>query len=105
VLKRLIPASAVLFAGYLLLVGMANAQKPAASASPSSAPASIETQKASDVLAHARQLYSEEGARVALPEFEKALALFRQEKDERAEAVTLAAGTRLGPYENKASGF
>jgi CHAT domain-containing protein/Tfp pilus assembly protein PilF len=89
VLKKLVPASVVLLAGHLLLGGMANAQTRAASTSPTSVPASAATQEASHVLAHARQLYLEEGARVALPEFEKALALFRQQKDERAEAVTL----------------
>jgi CHAT domain-containing protein len=88
-MKKLVPASVVLLAGHLLLAGMANAQTPAASPSPTSVPASAATQKASDVLAHARQLYSEEGARVALPEFEKALALFRQEKDGKGEAITL----------------
>src|SRR4029079_689482 len=44
---------------------------------------------AADVLVHARQLYSEEGARVALPEFEKALALFREQKNAKGEAITL----------------
>ena len=47
------------------------------------------TTKASDVLARARKLYSEEGARIALPEFEKALALFREQKDRKGEAITL----------------
>ena len=49
----------------------------------------VTTLKAADVLAHARQLYSEEGARAALPEFEKALALFRDQKDIKGEAITL----------------
>ena len=88
-LNKLVPASVVLLAGHLLVAGLACAQTPAASTSPTSVPASAATQKASDLLAHARQLYSEEGARVALPVFEKALALFREQKDERAEAVTL----------------
>jgi CHAT domain-containing protein/Flp pilus assembly protein TadD len=51
--------------------------------------ANVTTPAAADVLAHARQLYSEEGARAALPEFEKALALFRQQKDAKGEAITL----------------
>jgi CHAT domain-containing protein/Tfp pilus assembly protein PilF len=46
------------------------------------------TEKASEVLAHARQIYSEEGARPALPEFEKALTLFRKEGDRKGEAIT-----------------
>ncbi len=88
-LKKLVPAFVLLLAGHLLLVAVANAQTTALSSSPTGVQPSAATQKASEVLAHARQLYSEQGARVALPEFEKALALFRQGKDERAEAVTL----------------
>ncbi len=90
-MKKLFPASVVLLASHLLLAGLANAQMPKTSTSPVNipAPTSTQTQNSGDVLAHARRLYSEEGARVALPEFEKALALFRQQKDERAEAVTL----------------
>jgi CHAT domain-containing protein len=41
------------------------------------------------VLAHARELYSGEGPRAALPEFEKALALFQKEGDKKGEAITL----------------
>jgi CHAT domain-containing protein/Tfp pilus assembly protein PilF len=41
------------------------------------------------VLVHARELYSTEGARAALPEFEKALALFRKEGDRKNEAITI----------------
>lgn len=44
---------------------------------------------ANDVLAHARELYSTEGPKVALPEFEKALALFRKDNDMKGEAITL----------------
>jgi tetratricopeptide (TPR) repeat protein len=44
---------------------------------------------ANEVLANARRLYAEEGARAALPEFERALGLFRQLKDEKSEAITL----------------
>lgn len=86
--KKLLPA-AVLLTCHLLLAGLANAQTPAANSSPTTVPASAPTQKAGEVLAHARQLYLEEGARVALPEFEKALALFRQEQDAKGEAITL----------------
>lgn len=70
-----------------MLYGLGHAQAP--SATPSRSATSAPIQKAGDVLAHARQLYSEEGARVALPEFEKALALFRQQKDGKGEAITL----------------
>jgi len=92
VLKELVPsfaALAALLASQLLFAGMANAQTPAANTLPTSIPAAVTTQNSSDVLAHARQLYSEEGARVALPEFEKALALFRQQKNAKGEAITL----------------
>jgi len=89
VLNKLIPASVVLLASYLLLAGMAKAQTPAANTSSTTIPTAAATQKGSDVLAHARQLYSEEGARVAFPEFEKALALFREQKDAKGEAITL----------------
>lgn len=44
---------------------------------------------AAGVLANARKLYAEEGARAALPEFEKALVLFRGAKDAKGEAITL----------------
>jgi CHAT domain-containing protein/Tfp pilus assembly protein PilF len=88
VLKRLVPVFFILLAGHLALAGLANAQTPIASTSSKDA-ATAATQKAGDVLAHAKQLYSEEGARVALPEFEKALELFRREKDRKGEAITL----------------
>ena len=72
----------------LLIYGLAQAQVvPSATAPGSSTPAL--TQKAGDVLARARQLYSEEGARTALPEFEKAQALFHQEGDRKGEAITI----------------
>ncbi|HEX6626208.1 MAG TPA: tetratricopeptide repeat protein, partial [Pyrinomonadaceae bacterium] len=41
------------------------------------------------MLARAREIYSKQGARDALPEFEKALALFRVGGDRRHEAITL----------------
>lgn len=71
----------------LLTYGLAEAQAP--SATPLGTPISAKTEKAGDVLTHARQIYSEEGPRVALPEFEKALALFRKEGDRKGEAITL----------------
>ncbi len=86
--KKLLQTAVVLLTGALLLVGLANAQTPVSINPPTggSAPA---TEKATDVLARGRKLYSEEGPRVALPEFEKALALFRQQKDRKGEAITL----------------
>ena len=65
----------------LVIQGLASAQTP-------SLP-TASAQKAGDVLAHAKQLYSEEGARVALPEYEKALALFRGDGDRKNEAITI----------------
>jgi len=88
VLKKLVTASFVFLAVHSLMAGMARAQVPVASASSKGA-APAATEKAGEVLAHARRLYAEEGARVALPEFEKALTLFRQEKDAKNEAITL----------------
>jgi len=46
-------------------------------------------ENANDILAHARELYAKEGPKIALPEFEKALALFRNDKDRKGEAITL----------------
>ena len=58
------------------------------------------TPKAADVLANARKIYSEEGPGKALPEFEKALALSREEGDRKNEAITIGlmgnAYKRLG---------
>ena len=75
-LKKLTATLFLLLACSLLLTECAYAQAPQL--------ASSKTQKAAEVLAHARQLYSEEGARVALPEFEKALAMFRQDGDRKS---------------------
>ena len=84
-MKKLFPAAVLLLSCHLFLAGQAKAQVPVTDTSATTAPA----QKAGEVLAHARQLYAEEGARVALPEFEKALTLFRQQKDAKGEAITL----------------
>jgi CHAT domain-containing protein len=45
--------------------------------------------KADEALARARQIYTEQGPRAALPEFERALALYRKTGDQRGEAITL----------------
>lgn len=89
VLKRLASASLLLLACNFLQAAPEYAQASAAVPSASSSPTPTQTQKAGDVLAHARQLYSEEGARAALPEFEQALALFRKEGDRKGEAITI----------------
>ncbi len=61
-----------------------------------------EAASAEQVLAKARQLYTEQGPKQALPEFEKALALFRASGDQHGEAVTLGnignCYKRLGDY-------
>jgi len=44
---------------------------------------------AEEVVARAREIYAREGPRAALPEFERALALFRQGDDRRGEAIVL----------------
>ena len=57
----------------------------------SSSPVVKQTQptNAIDVLTHARELYTTQGPKTALPEFEKALALFRENSDKKSEAITL----------------
>src|SRR6266404_3738535 len=70
----------------LTIYGVAHAQAP--SVTPAGGSPLAKTEKASEMLAHARQIYSEQGARPALPEFEKALALFRKEDDRKGEAIT-----------------
>ena len=47
------------------------------------------TPSAADVLANARKIYTEEGPSKALPEYEKALALFQKEQDRKNEAITV----------------
>src|SRR5262249_42042085 len=42
-----------------------------------------------DLLAAARQTYTQEGPSAALPQFEKVLAIYRSSQDRRNEAVTL----------------
>jgi CHAT domain-containing protein len=41
-----------------------------------------------DLLNHARQTYRQEGPKTALPEFEHALAIFREAQDRKREAIT-----------------
>jgi tetratricopeptide (TPR) repeat protein len=48
-----------------------------------------EAGKPDEVLARARRIYTEQGPREALPEFEHALALYREASDQRGEAITL----------------
>ena len=62
----------------LLPAFMVSAQEPpAASPSPD------------ELIAHARQTYTQQGPKAALPEFEHALAIFHESKDRRREAITL----------------
>ncbi len=49
------------------------------------------TQTADEVFANARKALFEQGPRAALPEFERALALYREKSDRHGEAVTLGA--------------
>ncbi|MBA2702848.1 MAG: tetratricopeptide repeat protein [Blastocatellia bacterium] len=71
-----------------LLPLAANAQAPNIAVNPN-ANSTTRVQKAADVLNAARKLYSEEGPKVAFPEFENALTLFRNEKDRLGEAITI----------------
>jgi CHAT domain-containing protein/Flp pilus assembly protein TadD len=72
-----------------LMSGQARAQTPLTTPSPQNSTSSTAVLTANDVLTHAKQLYSREGAKAALPEYEKALALFRQDGDKKGEAITL----------------
>jgi len=49
----------------------------------------VQTQIGNDVLANAKQVYAQEGAMKALPLYEKALELFKQEGNRKAEAITI----------------
>src|SRR5947208_8735025 len=44
---------------------------------------------AQEVLAKAKQVYTQDGPKAALPQFEEALKMFRASKDRHGEAVTL----------------
>src|SRR5262252_380662 len=73
----------------LLSLSFVSAGTSAQTTSTSSTTTSSQPQKGADVLVHARTLYSQEGPKAALPEFEKALALFRSENDRLDEAITI----------------
>ncbi len=49
----------------------------------------LSAQTADEVLAQARKTYDERGSTAALPEYERALALYRASHDRRGEAITL----------------
>jgi len=46
-------------------------------------------QTPAEIYARAREVYSQEGAKAGLPEFERALAAYREAKDVRGEAIAL----------------
>src|SRR6476646_7018933 len=52
-------------------------------------PNSSDSPKVADVLEAAKKIYNEDGPRKALPEYEKALALFQREGDRKGEAITI----------------
>ena len=83
-----ISASILVVACCLAFAINARAQPPTTTVS-SAVVKATSPENAKEVLAHARDLYSKEGPKVALPEFEKALALFRNDKDKQGEAITL----------------
>ena len=79
VFKRAIPMpmrflAAALLAGSLLasLAAMSNFPAPAGQSTSAFASQSAKQEKPDDVLARAKQLYNEEGAKVALPVFDRA---------------------------------
>ena len=51
-----------------------------------------QTQDADDLLAKAKTAFFEQGARAVLPQFERALDLYRQAKNARGEAIALVGG-------------
>jgi CHAT domain-containing protein/Tfp pilus assembly protein PilF len=73
----------------MALLGCAIASAQAARSQPPEPPKVSKAANPDQVLARARQLYSEQGPRQALPEFERALALYRNNGDQRGEAITL----------------
>lgn len=81
-LKRAIPASLAL--GGLLTIAATGLLGQAPKTPPTSTPPT-----ADQMLAHARQTYSERGGQDALPEFERVLALYREQHDRHGEAVVL----------------
>jgi len=44
---------------------------------------------ADELLAHAREAFFQQGARAVLPDFERALALYRKARNRRGEAIAL----------------
>ena len=74
----------------LLLAGLTVAATLAAPRDPFAAsPQSVQQEKPDEVLARAKQIYSEDGPKPALPVFERALALYQAAGDRRGEAITL----------------
>src|SRR6476659_2788931 len=57
---------------------------------------------ADQILAHAKALYSQQGPKEALPEYERALAAYRQADNKLGEAITIGfignCYKRLGDY-------
>ena len=78
-----------LLAGWLLVTQMGVCAQPLTPSPSAANNSATQSPKAMEVLLHARELYANEGARAALPEFEKALVLFRKEGDRKGEAITL----------------
>ena len=85
-------AAALLSAG-LAIAGLSAAPRVLAAAAGQTAPGaaapSTPQEKPDDVLVRAKQLYTEEGAKTALPVYERALALYQAAGDARGEAITL----------------
>src|SRR5262245_29341256 len=73
----------------LLIISVLCTVGPAQGQPASSAPAKEAAVTANEVLSAAKQLYASEGPKAALPEYEKALNLFRKDGDQKGEAITL----------------
>src|SRR5215470_7165304 len=68
-------ANAILFLAFLLLAGCL--------------PLCSQENTTDEALARARALYAEQGARVALPEYERVLTEYRRATNRRGEGITL----------------
>ncbi len=73
----------------VLLAGSWVAATLAAPPALAPAPQSVQQEKPDEVFAKARQVYSEDGPKPALPLFERALSLYQAAGDRRGEAIAL----------------
>ena len=78
-------AALLLLLGFFIVLPAASAQTQSGGNNSNEAL----SQKPADVFASARKIHAQDGAAKALPLYEKALALYQQEKDLKGEAITI----------------